>query len=378
MKESYLHWLWANKLFPSKFFSTYQGQEIEILDFGQFNPVYQGPDFQNASLRMDDCVFHGHIEMHLKSSDWLLHGHEGDFNYENVILHAVWEHDLEEVHPIAQIPTLVLSEYASLSISPQKFQTPYSLSCVGLNQWQNYPWSEEYQRKLIMEGYLRKAKFYKWHQRKDEIQVLYEMLGAALGSKVNQHAFVRLCSETPLAFLFGLPTDQVQFIYLTKSGLLDGNKRSYFQFKGLMPNGHPRKRIQQLTLLVSQLSFSRLIEGGLNKAFQSIKKMDFLSKDLKMRLMFDALIPFFLMRRPMSHYPTAREKKEFWSHFDLTQTSQSRFVKALKKQGIPIHTTGDLYFWKEKYLKDCQKLKCLKCPVHQITRQVNEEVDFYY
>ena len=50
--------------------------------------------------------------MHVKSSDWYRHNHHLDPNYENVILHVVWEQDVEVAYPNGKnIPTLQLRDF---------------------------------------------------------------------------------------------------------------------------------------------------------------------------------------------------------------------------------------------------------------------------
>lgn len=49
--------------------------------------------------------------MHLKSSDWYRHNPPLDPNYENVILHVVWEQDVEVAYPKGKnIPILQLGD----------------------------------------------------------------------------------------------------------------------------------------------------------------------------------------------------------------------------------------------------------------------------
>jgi hypothetical protein len=50
----------------------------------------------------------------VKSSDWYLHNHENDKNYDNVILHVVWENDVPVFGKSnSEIPVLCLKEFVS-------------------------------------------------------------------------------------------------------------------------------------------------------------------------------------------------------------------------------------------------------------------------
>jgi hypothetical protein len=62
-----------------------------------------GPDFFQAHIHIDNTLWVGNVEIHLRSSDWFAHKHEQDTNYDNVILHVVWEDDLP-VYDAAQQP----------------------------------------------------------------------------------------------------------------------------------------------------------------------------------------------------------------------------------------------------------------------------------
>lgn len=92
MNEDYLHYLWVNKKLPFTQLQTHQKENLEILNFGQYLQL-AGPDVFNAQIRIDQQIWAGNIEIHVKSSDWYLHHHEKDNAYDNVILHVVWEHD---------------------------------------------------------------------------------------------------------------------------------------------------------------------------------------------------------------------------------------------------------------------------------------------
>ena len=94
MREDFLHFLWRTRRFDLSNLETTTGQSLEILDFGEYNRLEAGADFQNVKLKMGDITWFGNVEMHLKSSDWLLHKHQHDAAYRNVILHVVYEEDV--------------------------------------------------------------------------------------------------------------------------------------------------------------------------------------------------------------------------------------------------------------------------------------------
>ena len=92
MQEDFLHYLWNHKKFDVTNLKTTSGEKISIVSAGQHNNN-SGPDFFAAQLKIDDQLWAGNVEIHIKSSDWFVHNHETDEAYDNVILHVVWEHD---------------------------------------------------------------------------------------------------------------------------------------------------------------------------------------------------------------------------------------------------------------------------------------------
>ncbi|MFY8020438.1 MAG: DUF2851 family protein, partial [Bacteroidia bacterium] len=115
MNEELLYYVWSNRILSTfKLFTTHN-EPLEILNPGYRNH-HAGPDFLHALIKIGDIKFAGHIEFHIKSSDWNKHKHQQDASYNNVILHVVMEDDkLVENKDGNQIPTLVLGP----SISPE-------------------------------------------------------------------------------------------------------------------------------------------------------------------------------------------------------------------------------------------------------------------
>jgi len=115
-KEEFLHYLWKFKLFTVQKVRTIYNQEITLVSGGEHNHN-EGPDFLNAQLNIEKQLWAGNVEIHLKSSDWYVHKHEADPNYDAVILHVVWEYDIPVFFKDGtELPTLQLKDFVDPSI----------------------------------------------------------------------------------------------------------------------------------------------------------------------------------------------------------------------------------------------------------------------
>ena len=113
MKEDFLHYVWQSKQFDFANLTTTQGESLQILHSGNYLQQ-AGPDFFNAQIIIGNQKWAGNVEIHLNSSDWYLHHHERDENYDNVILHVVWENDTPVFRKDnTEIPILELKEHVS-------------------------------------------------------------------------------------------------------------------------------------------------------------------------------------------------------------------------------------------------------------------------
>ena len=116
MNEKLLQYLWNFKIFKSFDFKDVEGNSLEILDFGKWN-FDSGPDFLFGKIKFKDLILAGNIELHVKSSDYIFHKHSGNPEFENLILHAVYYHDVEvEELTEKNIPTLELKNYIDETI----------------------------------------------------------------------------------------------------------------------------------------------------------------------------------------------------------------------------------------------------------------------
>ena len=88
--------LWEQKYFNSLTLLTTDGQEVEIIANGILNHD-SGPDFKGITIKLDNKIYHGDLEIHRMPGDWYLHSHHADPAYNNVILHLViGKHNIKE------------------------------------------------------------------------------------------------------------------------------------------------------------------------------------------------------------------------------------------------------------------------------------------
>lgn len=201
MKEDFLHHVWQHKKFAVTQLQTTTGESIQILHSGQYLQL-AGPDFFNAQIIIGNQKWAGNIEIHLKSSDWYLHNHEKDENYDSVILHVVWEHDT----PIfrrdnLEIPTLELRNYVALT-DVHKYQ-----SLITQKSW------------IYCENDIQKVDdfiFKNWQERLyfDRLERKSEEIKQLLKESNNDWEAVLFCL---LAKNFGLNTNGALFLNMAKS-----------------------------------------------------------------------------------------------------------------------------------------------------------------
>jgi hypothetical protein len=112
LAESLMHEIWKDH---STFLIMHpllsDGSPVIIIHAGDYNDHRGGPDFLNAEIALDGVRIKGDIELHKSLEDWEHHGHSGDANYSQVILHVVLDSDQEEFHgAIPKVPLLILRD----------------------------------------------------------------------------------------------------------------------------------------------------------------------------------------------------------------------------------------------------------------------------
>ncbi len=285
MKEDFLHHIWKFKKISPISLQTTTGENLEILHFGTYTQQ-QGPDFFNAQIILNQQKWAGNIEIHLKSSDWFLHQHEKDSNYDNVILHVVWEHDTPIFHQNNQeIPVLELKNYVSqeeVSKYENLMKPKNWMYCENQVQQVDNFVLENWKERLFIERLEQKertiAEVLK-ETENDWEQVLFILLAKNFGLNTNGETFFKMAKKIPFAVIrkelfdlsnlealfFGqlnmLPSEPEDFYtkdlvfryhYLVyKYQLQSSNFESVTFFKH-RPDNFPSIRLAQFALLLHQ------------------------------------------------------------------------------------------------------------------------------
>jgi hypothetical protein len=111
MKEEYLHYIWKMKRLPWHLLRLTDGRNLLVNNVGIYNAYENGPDFQQGCVNIEGIKWYGSIELHIKSSDWYKHQHHLDKNYDNVILHVVYQDDVPVYVKNQKLPTLELQTF---------------------------------------------------------------------------------------------------------------------------------------------------------------------------------------------------------------------------------------------------------------------------
>ncbi|MBD3635747.1 MAG: DUF2851 family protein [Crocinitomicaceae bacterium] len=407
MTETFLHYLFDSRKL-GRSFTTTEGEKIEVLNFGKLNKS-SGPDFLEATLRYDKKIWAGHVEFHLKSSDWIKHGHHNDVAYKNVIAHFVYDHDKEIIIDKFKLPVVELKEKVSKEafenyrqvLNHQKI-IPCEAFIPEIEQDIIHRQLNEVLRQRLdrkSEEYLAILKKYRGDQRK-----LYLFLMAkAMGGSNNKDAFITLIEKIDTTILAHLNFNpfKVEALFLGLSGLLetarldhpyltalctefDYQRKLYqlhplskasWKFYGMRPAGHPVFRIVQLAALSCKLNeldvqedWSDLYlemhpfwETHYNLSSETKKHNPQLSKGLQTNLIINVLVPY---RYALASFRNSEnEKEDVFRYLKQLPSERNSIVKMWQNFGVSVNHAGDSQALIELKNNHCNEKKCLFCTI---------------
>lgn len=382
MKESLLHFIWQYLHFDVKNLTTTSGSDLAVIRQGNYQHN-SGPDFENCQVMIDGIRLVGNIEIHVSSSEWNKHKHQNDPAYDTVILHVVWNHDLEVLNSQGnQIPVLELKGRVPLSL----FDRYEKL----INSRNDLLCQEEISQipRLRKFELIDKAVSLRLKQKSELIltrlsendgdweETAYQTLLQYFGFKVNNEAFLRLAQTLPYkvvkkhidqplqveALLFGVAgflhsaSDQhtvelkEEYNFLAAKYQIKGKEIPLQQWKflRLRPANFPTVRIAQLAVILSSVS----------------NLFSFLTDDESTGVKAEAF------RKEVStywqkHYDFGKTYKKEGSHMMGRQSIENLFINTV----APILAAYSGYLNQERYMQQALEiLEDIKPEKNKITR----------
>lgn len=300
MKEKLLQFIWQQQYFNRSDLQSSNGEELQVINPGTLN-FNQGPDFINATIKIGNTTWVGNIEIHLRSGIWYLHNHDNDTNFNNIILHVVWKHDLEvkdgngtllptlELHQ--RVPKFLLSKYETLMSSSEFIpcgKTISKINALTLESWKQRLVIERLQKRTGRILTLLNQNNNHWDE------TFWWLLATNFGMKVNGIAFESISRSLPQKILAKHRNQliQVEALLLGQAGLLNEDFNSKYAillqkeyqflsakyslkqidtpilFLRMRPSNFPTLRLAQLAALIANtehlfskiLSFNTVLE----------------------------------------------------------------------------------------------------------------------
>lgn len=412
--ERLLHYVWKYKLYTATPLITTEGRPVQVIDPGMQN-TDAGPDFFNAKIKIDGTLWVGSVEIHDKSSDWLLHHHDTDKAYDCVILHIIGFNDFQPVrtngNPIPQmlltvpenilrsIDWLLYREAALPCLDHITGIVPLHIAC-----WMEALLSERLERKthdifLLLDAY-----------QTDWNEVFYITLTRNFGFGVNNDAFERLAKSLPLRCIQKQRNShsQIEAMLFGQAGMLEEEnddhyyrllQREYdflrhkfglspmedFVFKNLRtrPVNFPYLKVAQLAALWVRYDtlFSAILEarstGEIKKYFRippsgywethyhfryaSPRKEKTIGENALNILLINTVVPMLFA------YGLHNKRPEYCERatrlLESIPPEKNTIVTTFYNAGITVRHAGDSQALIQLKREYCEKKKCLYCRI---------------
>jgi hypothetical protein len=412
INEEFLYYLWQNKKFDHVDMFSSCGQKVEIINYGYRN-VSSGPDFHNAKIKIGETIWAGNVEMHVLTSDWQRHNHQGDAAYNNVILHVVYRHDKEinnlpvlELH--SRIDSNTLTSYDKLMNATQWISCEQSLPYVTKEKLPL--WATQFAIARL-EGKYQILKLSPSYATRDWQQLLYEKIARYFGATHNSDVFESIAQRLPYTIILknkynsliiesmllgvgGLLEEDIDDEYFlelkkefafqkTKYKLTQINKVQWKNF-GMYIWGTPAYRLAQLSAFLynSEHIFDQILSApnasAIKNIFQSQPsqywhnhynfgkttkplKNQTISDDLIDRIIINAIIPVLFA------YAKEIDNQEIIEHcldmLSAVKSEDNSIIKKWKAYGFKPTTALDSQALIELKTNYCDYKQCLQCPI---------------
>lgn len=388
--EELMYYVWQQKMFQS--ILTLDNTEIEIINPGLRN-LDAGPDFFNAKIRINDTLWAGNVEMHVRASDWFRHHHHDDRAYDSVILHIVLQadavirlHDGEMVKTVVmKIPQDVMEKFERLTNRGQLIFSAINcrkhLNAVPsliLHDWQT---SLAIQRMMNKVG---RVKDIIDNKQKSWPEAFYVLLCRSLGTGINSDSCERLARSLPYVYLQKHADNirQLEAMLLGQGNLIeDETTRSEYEFlrakfnlrpigncawkhSKIRPVSSPRSRLKALSIIINRQPnlFSKILEC---QDVKSLTKLLYVPNLLGASTIGSIIIN--------SVIPTIMAYGQWQEDLDLCERSidmlealpseANRYMEQWISCGIPLRSALESQAMLQLYKEYCEPHRCLKCRI---------------
>lgn len=414
MQEEFLHHIWQFQRMDTCPLRTTQGDELQVVKPGSYLKT-SGPDFFNAQIIIGNQKWAGNIEIHNKSSDWYLHNHHEDQSYDNVILHVVWENDVDIYRKDNSIiPVLEISNFVS-----KKALFKYS-KLKERKSWINCENNILDVSDFVLKNWQEKLYLERLEKRSEEIQkclefskndweaVFFWFLAKNFGLNVNGDSFFQMAKSIPFeiirkesfdpqnleALFYGTLTMlesyedtygrglYIRWEYLKQKYNLKDHIVTKVEYYKLRPDNFPTIRLSQLAQLYakhqnlfsksialsSTNDFYKLFDVGVEKYWEthyqfdrlSVCKKKLLSKSFIDLLMINTIVPFKFL------YDRSFGKETFEDSIKILEEIKPE-KNVIVDKFIAIGVKSDNAFQSQALIelkkKYCDLGKCLTCSI---------------
>ncbi len=378
LNEHYLHFLWRTKRLPFHRLRLSNGASFQLISSGSYNAFESGPDFSCAQLKMEGLVWVGNVEIHVRSSDWFVHGHHHDPAYNNVILHVVLIHDKEVSIQGRVLPTLELKTCIDLDhLEKQRLKRASSIPCAtSLRNAPNIPFfklvastlTQRLQRKVDAQ-----------QATEDTMQWFYTLLARSFGAKVNDFPFEVLAYEVPWSSLkvsikndrfYKLLTGSNLFPSLTNSieeNNVSSIKPFWWKRKGQHAFSQPQKRVLQFAAFVSHLpddlSFIYLNTSDTVSYFTTLCSAAFRDFDIKLDAKHSFVLRNLLINAVAPLLVHFGQVTKALSLIQSLSPENNYITRQFNAMGVSPRNAAESQMLIEVHSQFCTAKKCLNCAV---------------
>jgi len=423
MTERLLQFIWQFQYFNKIELATTAGESVQVLFAGQYN-TNQGPDFSDAKIKIGKTTWAGTVELHIQTSDWKKHNHQNDKNYNNVILHVVWDDDTSASSVLkSDVPVLELKGRVSKILLQRYEELMNSSSFIpcenNINTVRDITW-KSWKDRLLVERLLRKAKIAETYLQQNNYhweETFWWLLAKNFGMKVNADAFEAIARSISINILAKHKSQihQLEALLLGQAGLLYGKftdeypkllQREYkflkekyklkpihqpVHFLRMRPGNFPTIRLAQLAMLITGSAhlFSKIKETVSVK--DVVKWFDVTANDywhyhykfdetsaFKKKNLGAAMVDNIIINTvaPVlfaygTYHDENKYKEKAMKWLEKTAAESNNITKGFQKLGIENKSAFDSQALIELKNEYCSKKRCLDCGVGNAILKAN-------